>query len=476
MEQKIILFGAGKRGLEALEQFGDKVVYFCDNDFEKIGQFIEGKEVISFNEMVKLRKKGYYIIVTPLQSRTMCQQLKQHGIHNFIPYYSLQQSNLGYFECYECMERQKKLDYKELDLYLNEVEKLDLLTDISRFKSITKHLLYNYKVQKNKKYIEYKYGESGFYGNLDAILNYAEMNKTDIKYFPTISHLDTHVWGFSTDIKKGVIISGERYKKFIHKNYSYVPVYTIGPYIHYVEGIYSEEQLKEMKEKYGKILTIFMPHSTEAIDISYREKEFVDRILARYEKQFDTIWACVYWTDINSSACMYLEQRGIHIVSAGFRFDSMFDRRLKTILELSDGIACGGVGTMISFALYLNKPVAMFFADQKSIDSNSRDDQHFWMTGDAELCREGYKQIFNEELKITKEQIEFMNEVSGFDKVRDKSYFKVVLEISKDIWKLCGYDESKYPIGVYSAYEFYRRTGDIEKLLILREALGDNFI
>ena len=129
MEQKIILFGAGKRGLEALEQFGDKVVYFCDNDFEKIGQFIEGKEVISFNEMVKLRKKGYYIIVTPLQSRTMCQQLKQHGIHNFIPYYSLQQSNLGYFECYECMERQKKLDYKELDLYLNEVEKLDLIHD-----------------------------------------------------------------------------------------------------------------------------------------------------------------------------------------------------------------------------------------------------------------------------------------------------------------------------------------------------------
>ena len=54
--------------------------------------------------------------------------------------------------------------------------------------------------------------------------------------------------------------------------------------------------------------------------------------------------------------------------------------------------------------------------------------------------------------------------------------FKNVLEISKDIWKMCGYDEERYPIGVYSAYEFYRRTGDIEKLLILREALGDNFI
>jgi len=50
------------------------------------------------------------------------------------------------------------------------------------------------------------------------------------------------------------------------------------------------------------------------------------------------------------------------------------------------------------------------------------------------------------------------------------------LEISKDIWKMCNYDQTRYPIGVYSAYDFYIKTGDVDKALILREAVADNFL
>ena len=87
-----------------------------------------------------------------------------------------------------------------------------------------------------------------------------------------------------------------------------------------------------------------------------------------------------------------------------------------------------------------------------------------------------YAKFFNKELKITKEQRDFINETSGFDKIREPEYFQYVLDISKDIWKFCNGEQSRYAIGVYMAYDYYVKNDQYEKALILREAVGDNFI
>ena len=51
----LILFGAGKNGISALEKYGkDKGAFFCDNALEKQGAEIEGITVISFEEMLKI--------------------------------------------------------------------------------------------------------------------------------------------------------------------------------------------------------------------------------------------------------------------------------------------------------------------------------------------------------------------------------------------------------------------------------------
>ena len=50
--KKIIIFGAGKYGREALQFYGtDNVEYFCDNDENLWGNSIQGKQVISLEEL-----------------------------------------------------------------------------------------------------------------------------------------------------------------------------------------------------------------------------------------------------------------------------------------------------------------------------------------------------------------------------------------------------------------------------------------
>lgn len=215
-----------------------------------------------------------------------------------------------------------------------------------------------------------------------------------------------------------------------------------------------------------------MPHSTECTDLIYKDVEFVDRVLKKYKKKFDTIQACMYWADINSSIYDYLVEKGIHVVCAGYRFDSMFNSRLKTIFQLSDAIACGEAGSYIGYALYYDLPVA-FFNTGASHPGHYKDNMFYWKTGDEGI---DYGKVFNEELVLTKEQKIFMNDVAGFDKIREPQYFRQIHEITKDIWNFSNYEESQYAIGVYSAYNYYRKSGDIEKALILREALGENFM
>lgn len=466
MNGGIILFGAGKMGLEALEKFRGRVAFFCDNSSEKVGTFIEGIEVISFEKMKQLHKKGYRIIVTPHKSLELCRQLKAEGICDYVIYYS-------------SMEKRQKTNYEEVvrsselvDQYLKIISGQDLLQDFLTFKEITKKLL---KEHDGKKYLQNKFGESNYYGSLSGIVEYAGLENENINVFPTVSHYNTYMPAMGTDIRKGVIIAGERYKKFVHRHYSYIPVYTVGPYIHYVKGIYDAETVKKYKEKQGKTLTLFIPHTTECNDMQYNGRCFIDRVLSLYGEEFDTIQACIYWSDVNRPICDYMEKLGIRMMSAGYRFDPMFNKRLKTIFELTDAVVCADVGSYIGYAIYFDIPVGFIDISVERIDF-FKEGQFYWLTGDEELAFHGYQKVFSERLEITEEQRAFVNEVSGLDKIREPQYFRDVLAISKDILAFCGYEESKYPIGVYSAYDYYRKTDQIEKALILREAVGDNFL
>jgi radical SAM protein with 4Fe4S-binding SPASM domain len=66
-DKKIILYGAGKYGAQALSQYGgEKVLCFADRDPLKAGTVYLGKDVICFDEMILRAKTGDVTIVLAL--------------------------------------------------------------------------------------------------------------------------------------------------------------------------------------------------------------------------------------------------------------------------------------------------------------------------------------------------------------------------------------------------------------------------
>ena len=84
--RKIILFGSGHLGKEALRLLGNNnVAFFCDNN--QSGRFIEGKKVISYSELLKIHN-DYIIVVSVNEHNTdsIITQLEESGIEKYVPY------------------------------------------------------------------------------------------------------------------------------------------------------------------------------------------------------------------------------------------------------------------------------------------------------------------------------------------------------------------------------------------------------
>lgn len=89
--RQIILFGAGDFGRKALEYFGeDRVAYFVDNNAELTGSLINGKKVLSFDQL-KATKDDYQIVISvgtkvlPI----LAKQLEDNGITDYVTYLDL---------------------------------------------------------------------------------------------------------------------------------------------------------------------------------------------------------------------------------------------------------------------------------------------------------------------------------------------------------------------------------------------------
>lgn len=78
IKRDVIIFGAGAIGQKLLEDIG-KAAYFVDNDKNKIGKYINGVKVISFENLVEIHKE-YIIIVTPVNRKEIVEQLRQSNI------------------------------------------------------------------------------------------------------------------------------------------------------------------------------------------------------------------------------------------------------------------------------------------------------------------------------------------------------------------------------------------------------------
>lgn len=91
MDEKIVIFGAGNFGREALHYYGSRnVAAFADNDTGKAGQYYCGKPVWNFEELCGV--KGCYKIVIALNDyHGVVEQFKENGFTDYLifnPQYS----------------------------------------------------------------------------------------------------------------------------------------------------------------------------------------------------------------------------------------------------------------------------------------------------------------------------------------------------------------------------------------------------
>ena len=133
----------------------------------------------------------------------------------------------------------------------------------------------------------------------------------------------------------------------------------IGPYIHYVDGIYDGEKITEIKKKYGRTLLVMPSHSVFEQKSQY-DNDDLEREIRRVSEDFDTVIISLPYFDLQHGIHLRFQKMGYYVVSAGYQNDCFFLKRLRTILELSDAVMANAFTTGLIYAAYLGRPVYLY--------------------------------------------------------------------------------------------------------------------
>ncbi len=95
MNKKIVIFGCGKLGHEAIDVLGsENIECFCDNNLALAGTEKYGKKVISFDELQERYNDAAVMICANIRfgnSYAMAEQCENHGIQDYFFYQSLRE-------------------------------------------------------------------------------------------------------------------------------------------------------------------------------------------------------------------------------------------------------------------------------------------------------------------------------------------------------------------------------------------------
>lgn len=455
---KKIIFGSGKMGMKALEQYGkENVAFFCDNSKAKWGTIIEGIGVISFDEMIRIHS-DYEIIVTPVNNFSMIYQLDNNKIENYKVYVDQEETILNKGEGNERLFESQNHVLEEFSI---KADRLDMLSEFAKFQKLTEEVRC-ISEQQNMILAHQGFNSEGrYYGNVQNILKYAELDIANIKFVPIVSHQDCYpLYSVGTQYRSSVIFPGSYFKQEIHKHFPYIPVFSIGPYIHYTKGIYSKEKIEILKKQNGRTLLVYMPHSIENINREFDKKKFIDDILCLYGKSFMKILMCVYWTDANDPICEYAGEKGMTVVSAGFRFDTKFNNRQKSLLELADAVLFGDIGTFISYALLLKKKVGRIEITNNSTISDREftadDERRIQFNSEYKRYCQDFYNVFSSKISLNQKMYQWAEPLSGFKELKTPKEIREIISISEDIIEECEDRLDQYEKAVESVLLRYK--------------------
>lgn len=94
LEKKVIIYGAGAYGNKAYQSFADRVVYYADQNEEKVGTYLNNVEVISLDKMSKIGS-DYQIVIAASAEKIydFFRTLRKYGIEKCHVYVPLETKN-----------------------------------------------------------------------------------------------------------------------------------------------------------------------------------------------------------------------------------------------------------------------------------------------------------------------------------------------------------------------------------------------
>ncbi len=144
MDRKIILFGCGIIGHEALERLGkDNVLCFCDNDISLHGTSRWGKDIVSL-EYIKNNYSGFVILICARIDKAyhIACQLDENGIFNYWCYPIIEKDlqDCGSGRVLEFLYNKDLMVEKQIKLYRDKISKLEKQLDYMKIHSDIKTL------------------------------------------------------------------------------------------------------------------------------------------------------------------------------------------------------------------------------------------------------------------------------------------------------------------------------------------------
>lgn len=261
------------------------------------------------------------------------------------------------------------------------------------------------------------------YGNYKAIArltgkkfnfvtNYVEhgiSGSDELETVPALGYADRfcvkNVYTFSNRRKK--VIAQYLQTKNMKKN-----IVPVGPYIMGADNFHTVEDLKRIKERYGKILLVYPSHSLDIIKSVYDIQALLDEV-DRCAKSFDSVFVCLHWRDImDESRRPQYTSRGYVIVNNGLGSDPYFLSRQKDLMTLADMLFTNGYGTHIGYAIALNTPVYYYKQEKKVV--NVQSGEVLYTNANESPMVQSVTEAFSEfSFEITPRQLEIVKDIWG---------------------------------------------------------------
>ncbi|WP_270573800.1 hypothetical protein [Candidatus Collinsella stercoripullorum] len=209
--------------------------------------------------------------------------------------------------------------------------------------------------------IEYSievYRGNSFYGAGLAMREYARLN-TPLK--ACIEH-GLYLGEYTNPVECGdsglpaVVTFGPARAEHI-RSVSDKPVLMVGPYIAYAKDYLDKNEAARAKRMIGRTLLAFPSHSTDYVEKRFDTSDYIEHLQERKrEEGFDTVLVSLYFSDIIKGSANLYERAGFTVVTCGYREDSRFLRRLKSLICLADETSSNSVGTHVGYCAYFGKP------------------------------------------------------------------------------------------------------------------------